>query len=274
MGTRGSNPGPNHRYSDRPFIAIWEATRACDLACVHCRASAESKPYPGELDTPQALDLIRQIAEWKVPLFVMTGGDPLKRGDILAARSGNARSADMTFALAPSVTPLLTFEKLRELQRAGLNEFPFPLDGADPLTHDTFRGIPGTFVRCMETMQWLKDLGLKLQVNTTVSRHNQHQMWEIARDIRDFAIERWSVFFLVPTGRAEKNQALERGRFGRSFKPTLRHLEGRLVRHQNHRSPPLSQDHSAKIRGQAGGSGGSLESRRGTRTDPSCLGRE
>ena len=77
--TMGSNPGPNHRYSDRPFIAIWEATRACDLACVHCRASAESKPYPGELNTVQALDLIRQIAEWKVPLFVMTGGDPLKR---------------------------------------------------------------------------------------------------------------------------------------------------------------------------------------------------
>ena len=69
----------------------------------------------------------------------------------------------MTFALAPSVTPLLTFEKLGELQRAGLKRVSISLDGADPLTHDTFRGIPGTFARCTETMQWLKDLGLKLQ---------------------------------------------------------------------------------------------------------------
>ena len=124
--TVDSNPRPNHRYSDRPFIAIWEATRACDLACVHCRASAESKPYPGELDTPQALDLIRQIAEWKVPLFVMTGGDPLKRED-LSRLIGECAKREMIFALAPSVTPLLTFEKLKELQRAGF-EPGFHLD--------------------------------------------------------------------------------------------------------------------------------------------------
>jgi radical SAM protein len=210
MGTteaRGSNPKPNHRYSDKPFIAIWEATRACDLACVHCRAGAESKPYPGELNTAQSLDLIRQIAEWQVPLFVITGGDPLKRQDLNQLIQECAKR-EMTFALAPSVTPLLTFEKLKELQKSGLNRVSISIDGADALTHDTFRGIPGTFSRCVETMQWLKDLGMKLQVNTTVSRHNQKQIREIAGLIKDYAIERWSVFFLVPTGRAEKKQAL------------------------------------------------------------------
>ncbi len=206
----GISPKPNHRYSEKPFIAIWEATRACDLACVHCRASAESKPYPGELDTPQALDLIRQIAEWKIPLFVITGGDPLKRDDLpLLIQECSKR--ELTFALAPSVTPLLTLEKLKELQKAGLNRVSISIDGSDANTHDTFRGIPGTFARCVETMGWLKDLGIKLQVNTTVSRHNQDQIWEIAKVIRDYAIERWSVFFLVPTGRADKKQALTAG---------------------------------------------------------------
>jgi AdoMet-dependent heme synthase len=205
--TAGSNAKPNHRYSERPFIAIWEATRACDLACVHCRAQAESKPYPGELDTAQALDLIRQVSDWKVPLFVITGGDPLKRAD-LSRLIGECASREMTFALAPSVTPLLTLEKLKELKEAGLNRVSISLDGADPLTHDTFRGIPGTFARCLETMQWLKDLGIKLQVNTTISRHNRNQIGEIAHVLREFAIERWSVFFLVPTGRADKSQAL------------------------------------------------------------------
>jgi AdoMet-dependent heme synthase len=201
---------PNHRYSDKPFIAIWEATRACDLACVHCRASAEPKPYPGELNTDQALDLIRQISDWKVPLFVITGGDPLKRED-LPALIQECHKRQLTFALAPSVTPLLTLEKLKELQACGLNRLSLSLDGADSQTHDTFRGIPGTFARCLEAMQWTKDLGLKLQVNTTVSRHNHLQIWDIARLMKDFNIERWSVFFLVPTGRADKKQALSAG---------------------------------------------------------------
>src|ERR1035441_3180340 len=105
-------PQATSPYSDRPYIAIWEVTRACDLACVHCRAEAQSKNYPGELNTRQALDLIRQVSEWKVPLFVMTGGDPLKREDLTQlVRECSKRG--MNFALAPSVTPLLTRERLR-----------------------------------------------------------------------------------------------------------------------------------------------------------------
>src|ERR1039458_8354802 len=87
-------PQATSPYSDRPYIAIWEVTRACDLACVHCRASAESKRYPDELDKGQALDLIGQIAEWKVPLFVMTGGDPLKRDDLLELAEECTRSEE------------------------------------------------------------------------------------------------------------------------------------------------------------------------------------
>ncbi len=197
---------PNHRYSDKPFIAIYEATRACDLACVHCRAAAEPIPYPDELDTRQALDLIHQIAEWKVPLFVITGGDPLKRADIMDLIRECAK-LDMNFALAPSVTPLLTCDKLKELKEAGLKGISISIDGADAKTHDTFRGIPGTFKRCVETMAYVQQLGMRLQVNTTVGKHNQTQIWDIARLLKPYGIERWSVFFLVPTGRADKSQA-------------------------------------------------------------------
>ncbi len=204
---QGVGSKPNHRYSEKPFIAIYEATRACDLACVHCRAAAEPIPYPGELDTHQALDLIRQIAEWKVPLFVITGGDPLKRGDIMALVRECTRRG-LNFALAPSVTPLLTFDKLGELKEAGLKSISISLDGADAQTHDTFRGISGTFNRCMEAMAQVQEWGLKLQVNTTVGKHNQDQIWDIAKRLKPFGIERWSVFFLVPTGRADKSQAL------------------------------------------------------------------
>lgn len=199
-------PSPT-RYADRPYITIWEVTRACDLACVHCRAKAESRAYPGELNTRQALDLIRQVAEWKVPLFVMTGGDPLKREDLTALVEECAKHK-MNFALAPSVTPLLTENRLRELKAAGVHRISLSLDGPNSLVHDNFRGIPGTFDRLMEAAQQIRDLGIHLQINTTIGRHNKFQIWETAQAIRRFSLDLWSVFFLVPTGRAQKDQAL------------------------------------------------------------------
>ncbi len=200
-------PKPLARYADRPYIAIWETTRACDLACVHCRAEAQSQIYPGELDTRQALDLIRQLADWGVPLFVMTGGDPLKRPDLTRLVKECAKRK-MNFALAPSVTPLLTRERLEELRDAGLPRISLSLDGANAITHDLFRGIPGTYDRVLEASQTIRDLGMRLQINTTISRHNKFQVWEMAQTLRRFSIDLWSVFFLVPTGRAQKSQAL------------------------------------------------------------------
>ncbi len=207
MQTLSSAPVTQSRHSDMPYIAIWETTRACDLACVHCRAEAESKSYPGELNTKQALDLIHQISEWKVPLFVMTGGDPLKRSDLMTLVK-ECKKLKMNFALAPSVTPRLTREKLIELRDAGVHRISLSLDGANALTHDNFRGIPGTFDRVIEACKTIRQLGIHLQINTTISRHNKFQVWEIAQLLREFSIDLWSVFFLVPTGRAQKNQAL------------------------------------------------------------------
>jgi radical SAM protein len=205
-----SAPAPISRFSDRPYIAIWEVTRACDLACVHCRASAESKAYPGELDKGQALDLIGQIAEWKVPLFVMTGGDPLKRDDLMELAEQCTRLG-VNFALAPSITPLLTFAKLKELKEAGVRRISLSLDGADAATFDAFRGVPGTFNRFMEAAGQIRELGIQLQINTTIGRHNKDQVWDIARALVPFSLDLWSVFFLVPTGRANKEQALNAG---------------------------------------------------------------
>ncbi|HVZ81440.1 MAG TPA: TIGR04053 family radical SAM/SPASM domain-containing protein [bacterium] len=198
---------PQDLYRDRPYIAIWEVTRACDLACVHCRAEAQDRAYPGELDTEQALDLIRQVAEWKVPLFVMTGGDPLKRPD-LSTLVAECSRLKMNFALAPSITPLLTRERLKELKDAGVHRISLSLDGSNPATFDAFRGVPGTFDRFLDAAHQIRDLGIRLQINTTIGRHNRFQVPAMADLIRRFDIDLWSVFFLVPTGRAQRDQAL------------------------------------------------------------------
>ena len=79
-------------FNDRPYIVIWETTQSCDLACVHCRASAQPDRYPMELSTAEGKNLIDQIAALRVPVFVLTGGDPIKRPDLFEL-IGHARSA-------------------------------------------------------------------------------------------------------------------------------------------------------------------------------------
>jgi len=82
-------------FSERPYIVIWEVTQACDLACVHCRASAQPNRNPLELSTEEGKRLIDDIAQMQVPVFVLTGGDPIKRPDLFEliehAKGGGAR---------------------------------------------------------------------------------------------------------------------------------------------------------------------------------------
>ena len=86
-------------FNERPFIAIWEVTQACDLACVHCRASAQPNRHPMELSTEEGKHLIDQIAALKVAVFVLTGGDPLKRPGEMFELIAHARATGVRISL-------------------------------------------------------------------------------------------------------------------------------------------------------------------------------
>lgn len=187
---------------DRPFIVIWEVTRACDLACVHCRANAQPHRSPLELSTAEGESLIRQVRELRVPVFVLTGGDPLKRPDILHLVEYGA-GAGLRVSLSPSVTPLLTREVLAQLKARGLARLAFSLDGSTPEIHDRFRGVPGSHARTLQAIRWAHEVGLPLQINSTVSRHNLADFDALAYLIETFSLVLWSVFFLIPTGRGK-----------------------------------------------------------------------
>ena len=116
-------------FNERPFIAIWEVTQACDLACVHCRASAQPERHPMELSTAEGKQLIDQIADLKVPVFVLTGGDPIKRPDLFEL-IGHARTTGVRVSLTPSATPLLTRETIVRLKESGLARLAVSMDGA------------------------------------------------------------------------------------------------------------------------------------------------
>ena len=190
-----------------PLIVIWETTQACDLSCFHCRACAQPRRHPLELTTLEAERLIRNVAELRPPIFILTGGDPLKRPDIfyLVRR---AVAHGLHPAMTPSATPLLTRDAIAELKRSGLSRMAVSLDGSVPELHDAFRGVPGSYARTLEAIQWANQFGLPNQVNTSISRRNMHDLENMANLLKNFRLVLWSAFFLVPTGRAQMDDLL------------------------------------------------------------------
>lgn len=203
-------------FNERPFIAIWEITQACDLACVHCRASAHPDRHPRELTTAEGKHLIDQIANLKVPVFVLTGGDPLKRPDLFEL-IGHARTMGVRVSLTPSATPLLTREMVVRLKEAGLARLAVSMDGACAETHDAFRGMSGSFARTLDAIRWANEIGLPVQINTTFSRRNIAEIDDLVALMESLQITLWSVFFLVPTGRGKLSDLLNAEEFEQVF---------------------------------------------------------
>jgi AdoMet-dependent heme synthase len=189
------------RFSASPLVVIWEVSRACDLACVHCRAHAVPEREPEELTTEEGMELIAEVKRFGKPLFVLTGGDPLKRGDVFDLIGKAADSTLVTF-LSPSGTPLLTHAALRRAKQSGLTGVSISFDGSHEEIHDRFRGVRGSFRWSMEGAASAVALGLTLQINTTLTRHNLHDLPAIAELVAALEARRWTLFLLVPTGRA------------------------------------------------------------------------
>ena len=203
-------------FDEAPFLAIWEITQSCDLACKHCRAAAQPIAHPDELTNAEGKALIDQIAEMHVPIFVFTGGDPMKRKDVYELIS-YAAGKGVQVALTPSATPLLTRDAIFKLKEAGLVRLGISLDGSTPEIHDAFRGLPGAWARTIQAIEWANEAGIPIQVHTTISRHNAHDLDNLCALFEKLDIVMWNVFFLVPVGRGQLGDLLSGEQFEEVF---------------------------------------------------------
>jgi len=193
---------PAQDVNQRPFMVIWETTMACDLACRHCRAEAIASKDPKRLTTAEGKMLLDQIKTFgkPTPIVVLTGGDPFKRADIFEL-TDYGTEIGLPMAVSPSATPLLTRDNLQRLRDAGAKAISLSLDGSTAASHDAFRGVDGSFQMTLDGWQAAQDIGLKVQINTTVTRYNLDDLPAILKRVREQGVMTWSVFFLVPTGR-------------------------------------------------------------------------
>jgi radical SAM protein with 4Fe4S-binding SPASM domain len=149
-------------------------------------------------------------------MVVLTGGDPLKRPDLFDLIS---RSVELGLRtnVSPSATPLLTADAISEFQRRGVARMAISLDGADAGSHDTFRGVPGTFDRAMLALRYAQQIGLETQLQTTVTRRNVAELRRIADLVAEVGGRMWSLFFLVVTGRALQEDDLNAEEYEQVF---------------------------------------------------------
>lgn len=209
-------------FSQTPFLVIWEVTQACDLACRHCRASAQPARNPFELNTDEGFRLLDQVRRLGSgtgagPLMVFTGGDPLKRPDLFELLTYSA-AIGLRTTVTPSATPLLTYGAIRDMKRAGVCRLAVSLDGADAVAHDSFRGVSGSYERTIEALTSARAIGLETQINTTVTRLNKDRLAEIAAIAAAVETRLWSVFFLVPTGRGQLEDDLTASEYEQVFR--------------------------------------------------------
>jgi len=191
-------------FHRQPFIVIWEVTRACLLTCKHCRAEAQPEPDPRQLTREEGFALLDQIADFGDPLpnLVFTGGDPLMREDIFDLIAYGV-SKGLRVSMTPSATPKVTREAMQRAREAGLSRWAFSLDGSCREIHDAFRGWEGSFDLTIRSIEYLHELGLPVQINSTVSRYNLDDLDNLAALVERLGAVLWSVFFLVPTGRGK-----------------------------------------------------------------------
>lgn len=199
----------HHDAAERPHVIVWEVTRACQLACLHCRADAFTKPDPRQLTTQQGKALLDGFAAYGTPrpIVILSGGDAFERPD-LEELIAHGTSIGLPIALSPSVTPLLTDERLASVREAGVKAFSLSLDGATAATHDSFRGIDGTFASTLEAAELVVRHGFRFQINTTICRNNLRELPALLARTIELRAHMWYLLFLVPMGRGSNLEPL------------------------------------------------------------------
>ncbi|NQS92393.1 MAG: TIGR04053 family radical SAM/SPASM domain-containing protein [Chloroflexi bacterium] len=189
-------------FNQAPFTIAWEVTRACAFACVHCRADAIPQRDPNELTTKEAFNLIDRLTEFGSPILIFTGGDPMMRPDLFEIIT-YATDKGLRCSLTPTATALPTLDRLHQAKEAGIRRIALSLDAPDPEVHDEFRKVKGSWQRTMDILHRAKEAELSVQVNTTVTKFNVDLLPAMVPFIEEVGAVQWSVFFMVPTGRAQ-----------------------------------------------------------------------
>lgn len=198
-------------------VVVWNCTNTCNLKCRHCYANSTNEKFEGELNTDEAKGFIKDLAKLKVPVLLISGGEPLIRKDIFEliqyAKNHNIRSTVSTNGT------LINRDMALNLKRNGVSYVGISLDGIGS-RHDEFRGVKGSFNKAIAGIRNCLDIGQKVGLRFTISSNNYDQLEDIFNLIKEERIPRVCFYHLAYSGRGnsmieedityeEKRQAID-----------------------------------------------------------------
>ena len=202
-----------------PLVISWNVTRKCDLKCPHCYVNATAKQLRNELTTEEAKALMDQICEVSRPLLILSGGEPLLREDIFELiHYGAAKGLKMGLG---SSGGLIDAQAAKRLKEAGIETVSISLDSHIPQQHDEFRGVNGSWEKAVRAIKALREEGVLVQVNTTVTQQNYNQIDDIMSLVEGLGVENFHLFFLVPTGRGVKLKDISPSKYESMIRTTF-----------------------------------------------------
>ncbi len=207
----------------RPIV-VWNITRTCNLKCVHCYSDSDAKAYEGELSGDEVRRVLDDLAAFRVPAVLFSGGEPLVRPDLFELIE-YARGKGLHVVLSTNGT-LITPEIARRLVDLKLAYVGISLDSATPEVHDRFRGTPGAFDRTMRGFRNCVEAGQKVGLRLTLSRPTFENLDGVFDFIERERINRACFYHLVPTGRGKGVLDLTRAESRQAMDTILRRTRG------------------------------------------------
>lgn len=199
--SRHSKGASSGTRTDRGPVMVWNSTRACNLTCRHCYASAGAEPEADELTTEEGFELIDQLAELNVPVLLLSGGEPLMRPDVFDL-IGYAREKGIRVTLSTNGT-LIDQEVARKIKDLGVSYVGISLDGLEE-TNDRFRGQEGAFKSALTGIRNCLEIGQKVGLRFTITRANYQDIPGIFELLERENIPRVCFYHLVASGRGER----------------------------------------------------------------------
>lgn len=189
----------------RPVV-VWNMTQRCNLQCAHCYAECTTEPARHELTTSEAKLMIDDLAEFKVPYLLFSGGEPLMRED-LCELVAYAKDKGVRGGLSTNAT-LITAAKAAELKYAGLTYAGVSIDGLEA-NHDRMRGAKGSFAQALEGVKNCNAAGIRTGFRFTITKDNVSDALAIFDLAREHGVDRICFYHLVYSGRGSAIRDLD-----------------------------------------------------------------
>jgi len=194
LGPKRNPPGP---------VVIWNLIRRCNLACKHCYSISADTDFPGELSTEEAFKVMGDLKGFKVPVLILSGGEPLLRPDIFEI-SKRAKAMGFYVGLSTNGT-LIDEQNIDRIAAIGYDYVGISIDGLRD-THDRFRRLEGAYDASMRGIRLCHARGIKVGMRFTMTQDNAHELPDLLRLMEDEGIDKFYLSHLNYAGRGNINR--------------------------------------------------------------------